>query len=117
MADARKGVRAFIGRRLRYAADRIDLPGAPRAMSVRFTFEEGVGIIFRQDNRGCLLWYIGDAEYERAHSEAGPVDASQTTWLPQRADEPPVIHLMTRRRPGRTRGLSPHGETGKGEKC
>lgn len=84
-------LRARIARRLRYAADRLDPHGAPRAMSVRFTFEERVGIVFRQDNRGCLLWYLGDADYERAHSEAGPVDANQTAWLPQRTGEPPVI--------------------------
>jgi hypothetical protein len=84
-------LRAFIARRLRYAADRIDPRGAPRAMSVRFTFEERVGIVFRQDNRGCRLWYLGDADYERAHDEAGPVDASATAWLPQRTDRPAVI--------------------------
>lgn len=107
-------------------------------MSVRFTFEDRVGIVFREDNRGCLLWYIGDAEYERAHTEAGPVDAHATAWLPQRTDEPPVIRLMTGKREQQrgagslvvkiasaefkappsyrvvNEGLSPYGETGEG---
>jgi hypothetical protein len=36
-----------------------------------FTYEEGVGIQFHDDDRGCGLWYLGDAEYERAHAPAG----------------------------------------------
>ena len=90
-----KGLRARIARRLRCWADRIDNPGAPKAMSVRFTFEDRVGIVFRDDGRGCPLWYYGDEDYERAHDEAGPVlGANSTAWLPQR-------------RPGRTPAASP----------
>jgi hypothetical protein len=80
-----KGLRARIARRLRWWADRIDNPGAPKAMSVRFTFEDRVGIVFRDDGRGCPLWHYGDQDYERAHTEAGPVlGANSTAWLPQR---------------------------------
>jgi hypothetical protein len=83
----RKGLRARTGWRLRCWADRIDHPGAPKAMSVRFTFEEHVGIVFRDDGRGCRLWYYGDEDYERAHDEAGPVlGVNSTAWLPQRQD-------------------------------
>jgi hypothetical protein len=56
---------------LRRLADRIDHAGAPKAISWSFTYEEGQGIVFRQDRLGCPLWYLGDEDYERAHSEAG----------------------------------------------
>lgn len=70
---------------LRKYADRLDHAGAPKAMYVRFTFEDHVGIVFRDDGRGCRLWYFGDQDYERAHTEAGPVlGANSTAWLPQR---------------------------------
>jgi hypothetical protein len=80
---------------LRKYADRIDHAGAPKATHVRFTFEDRVGIVFRDDGKGCRLWYYGDEDYERAHDEAGPVlGANSTAWLPQR-------------RPGRTPAASP----------
>ena len=85
----RKGVRARIGWRLRCWADRIDYDGAPRAMSVRFTFEDRIGIVFRDDGRGCPLWYYGRADYEHAHDQAGPVTgANRTAWMPQRSAVP-----------------------------
>jgi len=90
----RKGLRARIGWRLRCWADRLDRPGAPKATHVRFTFEERVGIVFRDDGRGCRLWYYGDQDYERAHTEAGPVlGANSTEWLPQRKP----VHLTSGR--------------------
>ena len=70
---------------LRKYADRIDHAGAPKATHVRFTYEDRVGMVFRDDGRGCRLWYLGDADHERAHTEAGPVTgAMSTAWLPQR---------------------------------
>lgn len=79
------GLRAFIADELRRIADRLDRPGAPKATHVSFTFEEHVGIVFRDDGRGCRLWYLGDADYERAHDQAGPaLGANSTMWLPQR---------------------------------
>jgi hypothetical protein len=70
---------------LRKYADRIDHAGAPKATHVRFTYEDRVGMVFRDDGRGCRLWYLGDADHERAHTEAGPVvGARSTAWLPQR---------------------------------
>jgi hypothetical protein len=78
-------LRTFIGRRLRYAADRIDYAGAPRASHITFTFEEYIGIVFREDGRGCRVWHLNDADYERAHTEAGPVaNPSADVWLPDR---------------------------------
>jgi hypothetical protein len=85
-------LRASIARRLRFAADRIDPRGAPKAMSVRFTFEDRAGIVFRDDNRGCLLWYYGDDDYERAHDEAGPAAVpGAEVWLPQRVPSGTVL--------------------------
>ncbi|GAA4226017.1 hypothetical protein GCM10022254_09540 [Actinomadura meridiana] len=56
---------------LRRIADRIDDKGAPHSMSnYTFTFERGEGIRFREDGRGCRLWYLGMDDYERAHAEA-----------------------------------------------
>jgi len=78
-------VRGRIADVLRKYADRLDHAGAPKAISVRFTFEDHVGIMFRDDGRGCRLWYLGDQDYERAHTEAGPVvGTNPTAWLPQR---------------------------------
>jgi hypothetical protein len=80
-------LRAFIGHHLRTIADRIDYAGAPRATSMTFTFEERTGIVVRDDGRGCRLWYLGDASYEKAHDEAGPVaSGTAEVWLPQRVD-------------------------------
>ena len=55
---------------LRRVAGRIDREGTPKHMSYSFTFEDGEGIRFRDDGRGCPLWYLGEADYERAHAEA-----------------------------------------------
>lgn len=56
---------------LRRIADRIDYAGAPRALGAySFTFERGEGIRFRDDGRGCPLWYLGEDDYRRAHDEA-----------------------------------------------
>lgn len=64
-------MRAWIGKRLRFLADRIDYKGAPRRLtSYSFTFEDGEGFRLREDGRGCKLWYLGEAEYEKAHTEA-----------------------------------------------
>lgn len=55
---------------LRRIADRIAPETAPRYMSYSFTFENREGIRFRDDGRGCPLWYLGEADYARAHAEA-----------------------------------------------
>ncbi len=59
------------GALLRRLADRIDHAGAPKAMHWSFTYEEGQGIVFRQDGRGCPVAYLSDGDYARAHDEAG----------------------------------------------
>lgn len=68
--------------RLRRFADRIDRDGAPKGLdvpsicvyvpprSMSFTFERNVGIKYREDGRGCRLWYLCDADYMRAFTEA-----------------------------------------------
>ena len=63
-------LRQRLARRLRFLADRIDYAGAPKRIGWTFTFERGEGIVFRQDERGCPVWYLGDSDYERAHGEA-----------------------------------------------
>lgn len=63
-------MRKWIAQRLRFLADRIDRDGAPKAIGWSFTHEKGVGIRFRDDRRGCPLWYLGEADYDRAHDEA-----------------------------------------------
>lgn len=81
-------LRERIARRLRYAADRIDYAGAPKGSHIAFTFEERTGIVFRDDGRGCRVWHLSDADYEKAHTEAGPVASGNAeTWLPQRVPE------------------------------
>ena len=73
---------------LRTLADRIDHEGAPRHMSYSFTFESRRGIVFRDDGRGCPLWYLGDDDYEKAHAEADnpPV---RVNWKALAAGTPP----------------------------
>ena len=68
-------MRARIGHWMRKWADRIDDHGAPKLMGYSFTFETGEGIRFRDDRRGCRLAYLGDAEYEKAHTEADSAEA------------------------------------------
>lgn len=64
-------MRAKLGWWLRRLADRIDYEGSPKAISWWFTFERGEGIRFREDGRGCRLWYLGErGDYEKAHTEA-----------------------------------------------
>jgi hypothetical protein len=68
-------VKHWLADRLRRWADRIDHAGAPKRLSAwtftfTFTFEKHIGVVFRQDGRGCPLWYLGDADYDRAHDEA-----------------------------------------------
>lgn len=64
------GPRVLVARWLRRWADQLDYAGAPKAIGWSFTFEHRRGIVFREDGRGCRLWYLGDAEHERAHTEA-----------------------------------------------
>lgn len=64
-------MRERIGWWLRRLADRIDHPHAPKGIGWSFTFEEGRGIVFNDQRRGCPLWYLDDAAYERSHTEAG----------------------------------------------
>jgi hypothetical protein len=66
-------MRKRAARWLRRLADRIDHAGAPKIMHWSFTFEEGEGIVFRDDGRGCPLAYLGDRDYKRAHDESGPL--------------------------------------------
>lgn len=58
---------------LRRIADRIDRRGAPKITHWTFTFEQGLGVLFREDGRGCPIAYLGDDAYRRAHDEAGPI--------------------------------------------
>jgi hypothetical protein len=75
-------VRQRLARRLRFLADRIDYDGSFRHMSAvsGFTFEEGVGIVFRDDGRGCPLWYR-NPDYDRAHDEAGTSAEATHLWV------------------------------------
>lgn len=64
------GLTHWIAERLRRTADRIDHEGAPKITHRTFTFEQGEGIRFREDGRGCHVAYLGDAEYGKAHDQA-----------------------------------------------
>jgi hypothetical protein len=68
MADRK--IRARIGAWMRKWADRIDYAGAPKITHWTFTFERGKGLVFREDGRGCMVAYLGDAEYDKAHAES-----------------------------------------------
>ena len=79
---------------LRKYADRIDDAGAPHALHWTFTFENREGIRFREDGRGCRLWYLGDADYDKAHDEADnpPV---RVDWKALAAGKPPYVKSAT----------------------
>ena len=66
------------GEWLRRLADRIDHDGAPKVTNWTFTFELGNGLVFRQDGRGCPVAYLGDDEFEKAHS--GAVYPAPRSW-------------------------------------
>ena len=68
-----------LARWLRRAADAIDYEGAPGRVHWSFTIEPE-GIRFRQDGRGCPLWYHGNGDYLRAHHEAGPAPGTGDQW-------------------------------------
>lgn len=59
-----------IAQSMRLLADRLDPQSAPRLIGWSFTFEEGRGIVFRDDERGCRIAYLGNDEYERSWSES-----------------------------------------------
>lgn len=63
---------------LRRIADRIDPDGAPQITHLSFTFEEGEGIRYREDGKGCPIAYFPE-DYERAHEES---DASRNARIP-----------------------------------
>lgn len=68
-------IRGWIGKRLRFLADRIDYKGAPRYLGYSVTIETGERVPrIREDGRGCKIWYLGHAEYEKAHTEADSVE-------------------------------------------
>lgn len=72
-----ESLRARVGWRLRRIADRIDPANTPRCTGYSFTIEPGEGIRWRDDGRGCPLWYLSEADYQRAHDEAdGTVSAA-----------------------------------------
>lgn len=57
-------------KRLMRLADRIAYEETFRCMSMTFTFERGIGIVFHENGgRGCRMWYRAP-EYHRAHTEA-----------------------------------------------
>lgn len=76
-------MRSRIGKFLRTWADRVDDAGAPHATGWRFTFETGEGVRFREDGKGCRLWYYGNTDYEKAHTEAD--SAAEDAWKAEQA--------------------------------
>lgn len=56
---------------MRKWADRIDLHGAPRRTSWSFTFEHNdKGIQYRDDGKGCPLWYYGQDDFHKAFTDS-----------------------------------------------
>lgn len=82
--------------RLRWTADRIHWESAFMATSQRFTFEQDGGFVLNEEGRGCLLWYRGLDEYDKAHTEAlnPPIRVDWTTLTLH----PPGMSLSRRRR-------------------
>lgn len=72
-----------LGGLLRKWADRVDLAGAPKMTAWSFTIEDSAGVVFNQDRRGCPVWFVGDAAYDRAHAEQQwtDVDLERPEWI------------------------------------
>jgi hypothetical protein len=69
----------------RRMADRVDPAGAPRTSTLSFTIEPGIGIVVRDDGRGCRLGWPGGT-FDRAHADAGqPLAGDTVVWLPRLA--------------------------------
>lgn len=62
----RQRVRGVLARRLRALADLLDPRGALKRTHCSFMFEDGIGIVFYDDPRGCPAWYYGDDDYVKA---------------------------------------------------
>lgn len=81
-------LRCRIGWWLRRLADRFDHDHAPKAIGWSFTFEEGLGLVWHDNHgrinpkpTGCPVWYLSDADYERAHTEAVSVSTWPMRWI------------------------------------
>jgi len=62
---------------LRGLAERLDYAGTPKGTHWTFTFEPGVGVRWREDGRGCRVWYLNDAQYVLAHTQADGYQAEE----------------------------------------
>lgn len=54
-----------------------------------FTFEDGLGVVFRDDRRGCPVWYMAQ-DYDRAHDEAGDLQPGRH-WTRNRTIEADLV--------------------------
>lgn len=67
-------MRARLGRLLRRWADRIDPAHAPTPTGWSYTHEKrgprDTHLVWREDGRGCPVWYIGDGDLNRSFTEA-----------------------------------------------
>jgi hypothetical protein len=63
-----------VGRLLRQWADRIDPSGEPHLTGWSYTHEkrgpQDTYLLWREDGRGCPVWYMGDADLNRSFTEA-----------------------------------------------
>lgn len=62
--------RRWLAEQMHWKADRLDPYGSTRITHWTFTFEKNIGVVFREDGRGCQLAYLGEDEYKKAHDEA-----------------------------------------------
>lgn len=71
-------LRSRAGKRLRFVADRLDPDHAPRWSGYTFVLDRDSRPIFHQGDRraGCMLWYLGHEEREKAYPIEGSGHAS-----------------------------------------
>ena len=71
-------LRSRAGKRLRFVADRLDPDHAPRWSGYTFVLDHANRPIFHQGDRraGCMLWYLGHEEREKAYPIEGSGHAS-----------------------------------------
>lgn len=75
---------------LRSFADRIDHAGAPKLTHWTWTFELRQGVRFREDGKGCRVAYLGNDEYEKAHTQADNPPA-RINWKALAEGRPPYV--------------------------
>lgn len=77
---------------MRRQADRLDSDGATKVTSYTFTYERGIGVVFREDGRGCPVSYQGEHQLDLAGEQAGGIKGKvMIPYAPELTGQPHAI--------------------------